>query len=98
MKGTRVMGTTACVLLLCGMAIAAAEDLPLLGLAHVGSRVSDLEKSRRFYRDALGYEEAFDTRKVDGGPVAVAFFKVNDTQFIELFPGLKPEQAQPMTH
>ena len=52
----------------------------------------------RFYRDALGYEEAFDTRKVEGGLVTVAFFKVNDTQFIELFPGLKPEEAQPMTH
>jgi lactoylglutathione lyase len=74
-----------------------AEDLPLLGLAHVGIRVSDLEKSRAFYRDLLGYEEAFDTKKPDGS-VAVAFFKVNDHQFIELFPGLPVDQVVPMTH
>jgi catechol 2,3-dioxygenase-like lactoylglutathione lyase family enzyme len=74
-----------------------ADELPLVGLAHVGIRVSDLEKSRAFYRDVLGYEEAFDTRKSDGS-IAVAFFKINDHQFIELFPGLPADEVVPMTH
>ena len=68
-----------------------------MGLAHVGICVSDLEKSRAFYRDVLGFEEAFDTKKPDGS-VAVAFFKVNDQQFIELFPRLPADQVVPMTH
>jgi catechol 2,3-dioxygenase-like lactoylglutathione lyase family enzyme len=84
-------------MLVCGAMAACADELPLLGLAHVGIRVSDLEKSRRFYHDVLGYEEAFTTHKTDGS-VIVAFFKVNDKQFIELFPGLTTNQAVPMTH
>lgn len=74
-----------------------AEELPLLGLAHVGIRVSDLEKSRGFYHDVLGCEEAFATRKADGS-VMVAFLKINDRQFVELFPGLPADQVVPMTH
>ena len=76
---------------------AAAEDLPLLGPAHVGIQVSDLEKSRAFYGGVLGYEEAFDAKTPDG-QIAVAFFKVNDRQFIELSPGLAADEVAPMTH
>lgn len=74
-----------------------AEDLPLLGLAHVGIRVSDLEKARSFYGGVIGLDEAFTTKN-DDGSVFVAYFKVNDHQFIEIFPGLKPDQIVPMTH
>jgi len=76
---------------------AGPEDLPLLGLAHVAIQVSDLEKSRAFYHDVLGFEEAFDTKAPDGS-VAVAFYKVNDRQFIELSPGLSADDVVPMTH
>jgi len=73
------------------------QALPLLGLAHVGIQVSDLEKSRAFYHGVLGFEEAFDAKESDGS-VAVAFYKVNDDQFIELSPGLSVQQLAPMTH
>jgi catechol 2,3-dioxygenase-like lactoylglutathione lyase family enzyme len=76
---------------------ATAEDLPLVGMAHVGVRVSDLEKSRAFYQGALGYEEAFDVKTPDGA-IAAAFFKVNDQQFIEVWLGLKADDVVPMTH
>ena len=76
---------------------AAAEELPLRGLSHVGIRVSDLEKARAFYGGVIGLDEAFTTRK-DDGTVFVACFKVNDRQFIEIFPGLKPDDIIPMTH
>ena len=73
-----------CLLLLCGTVF--AEDLPILGLAHVGFRVSDLEKARAFYHGILGYEEAFDLKE-SAGNVKTAYFKVNDNQFIEIHPG-----------
>jgi lactoylglutathione lyase len=73
------------------------DDLPLLGLAHVGIRVSDLERARSFYSGVLGLENAFTTKK-DDGTVFVAYFKVNDRQYIEIFPGLRAEDTIPMTH
>lgn len=75
----------------------AGEPLPILGLASVGLLVSDLEKSRAFYHNVLGFEEAFDAKSADGS-VSVAFFKVNDHQFIELSPGLTPGPSPAMTH
>ncbi len=88
------MKSLAGLLLLCGTAF--AGDLPLLGLAHVGIRVSDLEKARAFYGGVLGLDEAFDIIRADG--VLVAYFKVNDRQFIEISPDLTPAQVIPMTH
>ncbi len=64
-----------------------AADQPisarLTGIAHVAIRVSDLERSRAFF-SKLGYQEAFAMDK--GGSPTEAFFKVNDRQFIELYP------------
>jgi lactoylglutathione lyase len=79
--------------------LTAAEELPLLGLAHVEIRVSDLEQARTFYHDLLGYEEVFEVKESDGtgtGPAAV--FKINDRQFVELVSGLEPDETRPMTH
>jgi catechol 2,3-dioxygenase-like lactoylglutathione lyase family enzyme len=55
----------------------------LAGIAHVAIRVSDLARSRAFYRK-LGFEEAFALTK--DGVTTEVFFKVNDTQFIEMYP------------
>jgi catechol 2,3-dioxygenase-like lactoylglutathione lyase family enzyme len=75
---------------------AAAEDLPLLGLAHVAIRSSDIEKTRAFYKGALGFEESFDFKAPDGG-LAMAFFKINDKQFIEVFPGVRAaDEGKPL--
>ena len=74
-----------------------AAELPLTGIAHVGFAVSDLEKARAFYTGVLGYEQAFEIKKPDG-QIEMAFFKVNDTQYIELSPGLPPGQDDRLTH
>ena len=58
------------------------------GITHAAFRVPDLDRSLRFYR-TLGFEQAFAFR--DDGRVSVAFLKVNDRQFIELYPGGAPE-------
>ncbi len=87
--------TLLCILLL---SLAAwAEELPLLGLAHVAVRTSDLEKARAYYHGALGFDEAFDFKAPDGS-LAMAFFKVNDQQFIEVFPGIRPNDRVLLTH
>ena len=84
-------------LLLClfALGLAAAEELPITGIAHVGFRVSDLEKARSFYTGILGYQEAF-ALKDDSGKISMAFFKVNDGQYIELSPGAAPDDR--LTH
>jgi catechol 2,3-dioxygenase-like lactoylglutathione lyase family enzyme/regulation of enolase protein 1 (concanavalin A-like superfamily) len=73
-----------------------ASQLPLLGLARVSIRVSDLKQARAFYTGVAGFEEAFDARNADGS-VAATYFKIDDDQFVEIIPGLKPDDARPMT-
>jgi catechol 2,3-dioxygenase-like lactoylglutathione lyase family enzyme len=61
----------------------------VLGVAHIALFVSDIEKSRAFYKDFLGFSEPFKLDKPDGS-LSLTFIKVNDRQYIELFPGLQP--------
>ncbi len=56
----------------------------ILGVAHIALFVSDLEKSRAFYRGLLGFDEPFSLPTADGA-VDIAFVKINDRQWIELF-------------
>jgi len=56
----------------------------ILGVAHLAVYVSDLAKARAFYEDLLGYAEPFTLPKPDGS-VQIAFVKINDHQYIELF-------------
>lgn len=61
----------------------------ILGIAHVALRVSDMEKARAFYEEFLGFEEPFSLQNPDGS-LALAFVKINEQQYLELFPGLEP--------
>jgi len=56
----------------------------ILGVAHIALFVSDLEKARAFYRGLLGFDEPFTLPAADGA-VDIAFVKINDRQWIELF-------------
>lgn len=55
------------------------------GLSHIALYVHDLEASRAFYKNFLGYEEPYWLPNTNGG-VQLTFIKINDRQFIELFP------------
>src|SRR5436305_15187105 len=58
----------------------------VLGVAHLAVYVKDLAKTRKFYQDFLGYEEAFTLPPKGGGPgVRILFIKVNDHQYFEIF-------------
>src|SRR5262245_66093102 len=56
----------------------------ILGVAHVAFYVSDLSKARAFYKDFLGFDEPFSLKRDDGSE-RIAFIKINDQQYIELF-------------
>jgi len=60
----------------------------ITGVAHVAFFVKDVDKARTFYKDLLGYEEPFSLKNADG-TLSLTFIKVNDRQYIELFPEQK---------
>jgi catechol 2,3-dioxygenase-like lactoylglutathione lyase family enzyme len=57
----------------------------ITGIAHMAIYVHDIEKSRAFYHDLLGYDEPFHLNNPEGS-LAMTFFKVNERQYIEVFP------------
>ena len=83
-------------LALCALAAAAgagAQDVPrpkILGMAHIAIYAADYEKSRAFYRDFLGFAEPYSLSNADGTP-SLTFFKINERQYIELFPEKEPK-------
>src|SRR5215470_4089212 len=56
-----------------------------LGVAHMAVYVGDLAKARTFYKDFLGFDEEPFTLKKSDGSERIAFIKINDRQFVELF-------------
>jgi lactoylglutathione lyase len=74
-----------------------AQDLPLLGLAHMGIAVSDIDKARLFYHDVLGLDMGFDLIKPDL-TLFLQYYKVNDRQYLEVYPTLAPDAIVRETH
>ncbi len=72
-----------------------AQSPPLTGIAHVAFRVSDLARTREFYR-TLGFDQAFEF--ADAGQVTEAFIKINDQQYIELYPRTQDSQPLGLMH
>ena len=68
----------------------------ILGISHIALLAHDYEKSRAFYGDFLGFQEPYDLKKPDGSPI-MTFFKVNDRQYIELYPETEANSDR-MTH
>jgi catechol 2,3-dioxygenase-like lactoylglutathione lyase family enzyme len=90
---------TAALISLFGISANAQDDgpppPPFNGIAHVAIRVHDLAASIAFYQK-LGFEQAFDLRK-DDVPYE-SFIKINDTQFIELYPVTTKDPAVGFLH
>jgi catechol 2,3-dioxygenase-like lactoylglutathione lyase family enzyme len=68
---------------------------PLAGIAHAAISIADLNASRAFYRK-LGFEEAFSFDK--NGVTTQSFIKINDRQFIELYPHVQPTDTVGFLH
>ncbi len=85
------MRLLAAVLLCASLAAGQSPKRPrITGLAHVALYVQDVDKARWFYKDFLGFDEPFLLNNPDGS-LALTFIKINDRQYIELFPGAKPD-------
>jgi catechol 2,3-dioxygenase-like lactoylglutathione lyase family enzyme len=71
-------------------------DVPrpqILGVAHIALYTTDLAKARAFYEDFLGFQE-LSTLKRDDGSVRIAFVKIDDKQYVELFTDAPKEDGQ----
>ena len=66
----------------------AEPTVPIVGIAQVTFKTADLAKSRAYYQGVLGLPEAFTVK--DAAGATSAYFKVNDDQYIEITPTLKP--------
>jgi catechol 2,3-dioxygenase-like lactoylglutathione lyase family enzyme len=70
---------------------------PIVGVAHIGLETNDISAAREFYGHGLGYQEPFTLDKPSGG-LMLTYFKVNDHQYIEVFPDLKSETQDRLSH
>jgi len=68
----------------------------VLGVAHMALFVSDLQKSRAFYKDFLGFDEPYVLKREDGSD-RIAFIKINEYQYLELF-AESPRQDGRLNH
>ncbi len=73
-----------------------AQRPHLLGIAHVAIYQKDLNSARAFYRDLLGFAEPFSLKRPDGTEW-MAFIKINDQQYVELFQGT-PQNSGHISH
>ncbi len=74
----------------------AVDRPPIVGLAHVGLFVSNIDKSQEFYGHVLGFAH-FSLDKPTGG-LMLNYYKVNDHQYIEIYPGLKGDDQDRLSH
>jgi catechol 2,3-dioxygenase-like lactoylglutathione lyase family enzyme len=58
---------------------------PMNGIAHIAIRVRDIPASVAFYHK-LGFDQAFANLGKDGVTVTQSFIKLNDRQYVELYP------------
>ena len=72
----------------------------IYGVAHIGLRTNDMEKSRKFYTGVLGLAEPFSLDKpaAEGTGLLLTYFKVNDKQYIEVFPELTDPTQDRLSH
>jgi len=70
----------------------------IVGVAHIGLRTDDLAAARKFYAGILGFGEPFSLNNPDGPGLMLTYFKVNDHQFIEVFPELKDPRQDRLSH
>lgn len=77
--------------------LASAVRPPIVGVAHIGLKTSSLSAARAFYGQVLGFQEPFQVDKPAGG-LMLTYFKVNDHQYIEVFPELKSPDEDRLSH
>lgn len=103
MKMLWLISLASLLLVFCGLR---AKDAPpvtrpkILGVAQIGLRTDNLEAARKFYGGVLGYQEPFTLDKPAGAGTGLllTYFKVNDHQYIEVFPELTDPKEDRLAH
>ncbi|MBC2838598.1 VOC family protein [Robiginitalea sp. SC105] len=91
MKRKLILLSLAAMLLLTGFGIGRqsatdrADEARVVGLNHVGLRVSDFEAAVKFYEHDLGFPMTYKFNDASGKPI-FAYFQINKSTFIELLP------------
>jgi len=72
----------------------------IVGVAHIGLRTDNLAAARKFYTGVLGFQEPFslDKESAEGTGLLLTYFKVNDHQYIEMFPELTDPKMDRLSH
>ncbi len=60
-------------------------------LNHIAIRVADFEQSMAYYRDTLGFSEAFRFEDENGNP-SFAYLQINASTFMEIIPATEENQ------
>src|SRR5271169_5135252 len=74
--------------LLASLSLLAADEPKrphIVGLSHIALYVHDLDKTRAFYKDFLGFAEPYSLTNKDGS-LHLTWIKINDHESIEIFP------------
>jgi catechol 2,3-dioxygenase-like lactoylglutathione lyase family enzyme len=85
----------ACALSTIAFAQPPAPGAGIIGIAHIAFRVSDLDREVAFL-GKLGYQESFAI--TNAGKTMEVFVKINDRQFIELYPQTDPKSPLGWMH
>ncbi len=104
MQKTKQLFVPTTILAACGVFVAsclpAADNTPkrppIVGLAHVGFFVSDIGQAEQFYGHQLGYAH-FSLDKPTGG-LMLNYYKINDHQYVEIYPGLSGDAQDRLSH
>jgi len=86
-----VFPALACALTVLAIGQPPAPGAGITGIAHIAFRVSDLDREIAFL-GKLGYEQSFAI--TNNGKTSEVFVKINDRQFIELYP--QTDRSQPL--
>src|ERR1035437_4006403 len=92
----KVLGALLLLFSFCGTL--RAQDLPLMGLSHVGIAVSDIDRGKQFYNGVLGIDMAFTLVWPDTKALWLQYYKMNENDYIEIYPTLKPGAINRETH
>src|SRR6266436_4116033 len=68
----------------------------IVGVAHIALKTDNLDSARKFYTGVLGLQEPFHYS--EAGHLLLTYFKVNDHQYIEVFPSLKDAKEDRLSH
>jgi len=68
----------------------------IVGVAHIALKTDNLDSARKFYTGVLGLQEPFHYS--EAGHLLLTYFKVNDHQYIEMFPELTDSKMDRLSH